>query len=114
MYAQLVRFDGPRSPEMVAASERAGLERIQPAVSSDPIVQAAHVATYVLRQPNGGEVVLVIAETAEALRRGDEVIRNTTLLPGEDPALLTEPDSSEMYEVVRAFDRDYTPMGVAS
>ena len=33
MYAQLTYFDGPRTPEQVAASDFAGRERIQPAVS---------------------------------------------------------------------------------
>ena len=35
MYAQLIYFDGPRSAELVAASERAGRERITPAIEGD-------------------------------------------------------------------------------
>jgi hypothetical protein len=106
MYAQLVHFDGPRSPELVAAGERAGLERLQPAVLADAQVRDALIATYVLRQPNGAEVVVIITETAEALQRGNELIAVAPLLPGEDPALLPGPDRIETYEVVHAFSGD--------
>lgn len=114
MYAQLVYLDGPRSAELVAAGDRAGRERVLPAVANDPITGAAHVATYVLRQPDGSEVVVIIAETEEALRRGNEIIAATTLLPGEDPALLPGPDRVAMYEVVHAFGRDHRPVEVRS
>ena len=32
MYAQLTYFDGPRTPELVAAADRAGRERIERAI----------------------------------------------------------------------------------
>ena len=34
MYAQLTYFDGPRSPEQLAAAEFAARERVMPAVRS--------------------------------------------------------------------------------
>lgn len=114
MYAQLIYFDGPRSAELVDASDRAGVERIVPALRADPDVAAAHHATYVLRQPDGSEMTIVIADTEEALQKGRETIRRTELLPGEDPALLTEPDRVEVYAVAHAFGRDMTPIEVAS
>jgi hypothetical protein len=104
MYAQVVRFDGPRSPELVAANERAGRERLTPAVLADPDVVAAHVATYILRAPDGGELVVIISDTEAALDRGSAIIQSTELLPGEDPALLTEPDHIGRYAVVHAVD----------
>ncbi len=104
MYAQVVYLDGPRSAELVAASERAGRERITPAILADRQLRAAHVATYVLRQPDGAELVLIITDTAEALDRGVEVIMNTELLPGEDAALLPGPDRVERYDVVFAIE----------
>ncbi|MDQ6850054.1 MAG: hypothetical protein M3070_08810 [Actinomycetota bacterium] len=100
MYAQLTYFDGPRSPELVAASERAGRERIAPAVTADPQLREEMVALYVLRQPDGGEVVVTVTKSAEGLARGREVIMSTELLPGEDPALLPGADRVEIYEVV--------------
>lgn len=114
MYAQIVKFDGPRGPELVAASDRAGKERIVPAVSADPEVRAGLVGTFVLRRPDGAEVVIIVAETEEILERGNKIIDATPLLPGEDPALLPGPDSVETYEVVRAFGPAFTPSGVQS
>jgi hypothetical protein len=63
MYAQIVKLDGPRRPELVAASDRAGTERILPSVSADPEIRAGLVATFVMRQPNGAEAVIIVAET---------------------------------------------------
>jgi hypothetical protein len=114
MYAQLVHFDGPRSSELVAAGDRAGLERIMPAVQADPAVRDAHVATFVLRQPDGAEVVIVIADSEESLERGNAVIAGTTLLPDEDPALLRDADRFETYEVVHAYGRHFEPIGANS
>lgn len=110
MFAHLVMFEGPRSPELVAASDRAGRERIMPLVSADPQIRAAHRGTYILRRPDGGQVVLVLSDTAEALNRGEQLIGESQLLPGEDPALLRQPDRAELYEVVHAFDADYSEL----
>jgi hypothetical protein len=114
VYAQLVFFDGPRSPELVAASDRAGTERIVPTLRMDDAVRDAVVATYVLRTPDGGDVVVIVAETAEALQRGNELIRHSPLLDGEDPALLPGPNRVQTLPVVRAFGRNLTPIGVPS
>ena len=100
MYAQLTYFDGPRSPELVAANDRADRERILPAMMAAPLMQAQLIANYTLRQPDGGQVVVTITSTAEALDRGGEIIMSTELLPGEDPLLLPGPDRVERYEVV--------------
>jgi hypothetical protein len=114
MYAQLTYFDGPRSPEMVKASDRAGRERILPALGAQPEVRATHVATYILRQPDGSEVVVAIAETEEALRLAVDTIMSTELLPGEDPALLSDPDRVETYSVAHAVGRNLVPMEVTA
>ena len=100
MHAQALSFDGPRSPELVAASERAGRERIGPAIRSHPEIVEKMAAVIVMRRPDGGELTVTIAETEDAIRRGNEVIMSTDLLPGEDPALLPGPDRVEMFEVV--------------
>lgn len=110
MYAQMLHFDGPRSPELVAAAEYAGRERVGPAVAADPIAGPAHVATFVLRRPDGGEVVLTVFDTQEALYRSRTVIMSTQLLPGEDPALLPGPDRIEEFVVAAAVGRDQQPI----
>lgn len=111
MFARVIIMNGPRSPELVAAFERAGGERIMPSISSDPVIRAAHRGTYVLRRADGGQLVFILSETAEALDRAEELAHSVELLPDEDPALLREPDSADVYEVVHAFDRDYHEYG---
>ncbi len=100
MYAQLTYFDGPRSAELVAASERAGRERITPAIEGDEQLRDQLVAVLVCRHDDGGEVVVSVMKTREAIDRAVEVIMSTDLLPGEDPALLSDPDRVEVVEVV--------------
>lgn len=107
MYAQLVTMQGPRGPELVAAADRAGRERIMPMLAADPEVSSAHRGTYVLRRPDGEQVILILSDTAEALERSGKLINESELLPGEDPVLLREPDSVDLYEVAHAFDRNY-------
>ena len=94
--AQLVRFDGPRSAAAVAARRRAGVERIWPAVRDlDGLVD-----TLVLERPGGAELVLSFATSPDHFARAGERIMATSLLPGEDPALLTGPDRIEVRPVV--------------
>lgn len=95
MYAQLVHFDRPRSPEQLAAEDFANEHRIKPAVAQVP----GNIRTYVLRRDDGSEVVVTLAETEQALIDGQKAIMSTTLLPGEDPALLQNPDRVEIYAV---------------
>lgn len=114
MFAQLVVFDGPRSPELVAATDRAGRERIMPLVSSDPQIRAAHRGTFVLRRPDGGQIELILSDTRDALERAARLINESPLLPDEDPALLRGPDRVEVYDVVHAVDRDYSEYGARS
>jgi hypothetical protein len=100
MYAQLTYFDGPRSPEQVAADDFASRERILPAVS-----ELDHsYRVYVLRRDDGAQVVVSIADTEQALIDAQKAIRATELLPGEDPALLRGPDRIELYPVISAQD----------
>ncbi len=94
--AQVVRFDGPRWAAAVAASRRAGTERIWPAVRDlDGLVD-----TLVLERPDGAELVLSFATSVDHFARAGERIMATRLLPGEDPALLTGPDRIEVLHVV--------------
>ena len=101
MYARMTFFDGPRSPELIAAGDRGSRERIEPALAARPDILNDVVATYELRQPNGGMVMVVIANHLESLDNAVEVIRSTPLLPDEDPALLPGPDRVETYDVSR-------------
>jgi hypothetical protein len=114
MFAQLVHFAGPRAAELIAAGDHAGIRRIVPALQADAEVRDALVATFVLRRPDGGEVVIVVAETEAALARGNRLIAEMPLLPDEDPALLPGPDRVETLPVVRAFGRRFTPIGAQS
>ena len=102
MYAQLTYFDGPRTPEQIAASDFSGRERIMPAVS-----QLGHrFRVYVLRRDDGSELVVTIGDSEQALLDAQKAILSTDLLPGEDPALLTGPDRIELYPVIVVQDID--------
>ncbi len=99
MYAQLTVFSGPRSPELVAAGERAGCERIDPLMMSHPVIKDDLVARYVLRQPDGGEAVLVVVGHEATLDIASDLVLTSELLPGEDPQLLPGPTRVERYTV---------------
>jgi len=100
MYAQLSFFDGPRSPEQVAAGDYAGRARIAPAIEGLGI----HARVYRMRRADGGEVVLSVAEDEQALLDIQKAIMATELLPGEDAALLPGPDRIELYPVIDVRD----------
>ena len=94
--AQLASFDGPRDTASVAASRRAGLERLWPAVRDlEGLVDA-----FVLERPDGAELHLSFATSVEYFAHAGERIMATSLLPGEDPALLGGPDRIEVLHVV--------------
>jgi hypothetical protein len=95
MYAQLTYFDRPRNPQQLAAADFAAEQRIKPAVATVP----GNVRTYVLRRPDGSEVVVSLAESEQVLIDTQKAIMNTTLLPEEDPALLPGADRVEIYQV---------------
>lgn len=99
MYAQLTIFDGPRSPELVAATERAERERIEPLIEAHPEIRDEMVVRYMLSQPDGGSAVLVITNSEASLDRAFDLIMTSELLPGEDPALLPGPSRTERYVV---------------
>ena len=100
MYAQLTYFDGPRSPEQVAAADFGTRERITPAVGK----LGYHFRVYVLRRDYGSEIVVSIADSKQALLDAQKAIMSTELLPGEDPALLPGPDRVDLYPVLEAHD----------
>ncbi|MDX8033314.1 hypothetical protein SK803_24110 [Lentzea sp. BCCO 10_0856] len=102
MYAQLTYFDRPRNPEQLAAADFATEERIKPAVAA----VRGTIKTYVLRRPDGSEVVVTIAETEQALIDTQKAIMSSALLPGEDVALLPGADRVEIYPVLEVFDHD--------
>ena len=102
MYAQLTYFDGPRTPEQLAADDFAARERIQPAISK----LGHNFRIYVLRRDDGSQVVISIADSEQALLDAGKAIMSTELLPGEDPALLPGPDRIELYPVIGVHDVD--------
>jgi len=100
MYAQLTYFDGPRSPEQLAAHDFAARERIVPAIS-----ELDHsYRVYVLRRDDGSQIVVSIADSEQALLDAQKAIMSTELLPGEDPALLPGPDRIDLYPVINVED----------
>ena len=100
MHAQLTYFDGPQTPEQLAAADFAAQERILPTVS-----KLDHpLRVYLLRRHDGSGIVLSIADSEQALLETQKAIMTTGLLPAEDPALLPGPDRIELYPVISLHD----------
>jgi hypothetical protein len=93
--AGLMYFDGPRAPEQAAAEDQAGRQRIWPAMCG----MSGLVGTYVLRGPDLGSVVIILATSVQSLDAIARAVMSTELLPGEDPALLPGPDRIEIHHV---------------
>ena len=96
--AQLTVFDGPRSQAQADAAGRAGRERLWPATMDLPGVIAVHA----LRDDANGAVVVSLATGVEVLEAAQRAILTTELLPGEDPALLGDPDRVQVHRVLAA------------
>lgn len=106
MHAQLVIFDGPQSPELLAAAELADTQRIKPLIEANAQIRDDIVAQYDLRQPDGGRALLVITGTQATLDALTELVMTSELVPGEDPSLLPGPSRAERYTVAEAFVAD--------
>jgi hypothetical protein len=95
-FAALTCFDRPLSRAESDAAERAGRERLWPAVRTVPGL----VSTRVLRADDRSMVVLALATGIETHEATQRAVMATELLPGEDPALLREPDRVHVDRVV--------------
>lgn len=113
MYLQIVTFAGPRNDALVAASQRAGRERIAPLIAADPTLAAGLLGGFRAVGPDGHEVVVTLATNEETLNTLGRVIMGSELLDGEDPALLPGPTSVERYPVEDVFGsltQDFDPV----
>jgi hypothetical protein len=99
MHVQIVTFDGPRSPDIVEASARAGRDRIAPLIEANPTLREGLLGGFRAVAPDGAECFVAIARDAAALDLLGQVVMTSELLPGEDPALLPGPDRTDRYEV---------------
>jgi hypothetical protein len=97
-FAQRTCLDGPRSQAQAGAGERAMRERVWPAVRD----VAGIVAVHELRDGHNGEVILMFSTALETYEEVERAIFATELLPGEDPALLAEPDRLHLDRVLFA------------
>jgi hypothetical protein len=94
-WARLMYFDGPRAPEQAAAADRAGRQRIWPAISG----LSGLVSAYVLHGRDLGAVIITLTTSVETLDAAERAAMSTELMPGEDPALLPGPDRIEIHHV---------------
>jgi hypothetical protein len=95
-YAQFTTFNGPRDADWIAAFDRAGLERVWPAVRDT----AGIVDAVICRDANDTTIVMSLATTVEALEAAAVAIFNTKLLPWENPAHMTGPDNVEILRLL--------------
>jgi hypothetical protein len=105
MLAQVLQFDGPRSPEVLAAADRAGRDRLTPIMLAHPTMREEMVALLVLRQDDGSDQNILIVQSPEGLRLAKDLVMSSELLPGEDAALLPGPDRVGVYTVVKVIGR---------
>jgi hypothetical protein len=103
MYVQIMMFEGPRSPELVEASQRAGRERISPLIASHPDLRHRLVGGFRAVGEDGAECVVSLAQDAEAFRDLGELVMSSELLPGENPELLPGPDRIQQFELSDTF-----------
>lgn len=106
MHAQLVIFDGPQSPELLAAAELADTRRIRPLIEANARINQDIVARYDLSQPDGGRAMLIVTGSEATLDALTELVMTSELVPGEDPALLPGPSRAERYTVAEWFVAD--------
>jgi hypothetical protein len=97
-YLQLLTFDGPHDADWSAAYDRAGEHRVWPAVRDVPGI----VEFVGGRARDGARFGATAAESVEALEASAAAIMSTELLPGEDPAHLTGPDSLAVLRLLHA------------
>jgi hypothetical protein len=87
--AVVLYFDGPMSPELYAAAQRSGRERVIPAVKGLPGL----IGGVVMWQAEARSMaILHLGTSMDRLDEAGRVANTTDLLPGEDPALLPGPD----------------------
>lgn len=86
-FAQLTWL-GAGSQAQADAAERAGRDRIWPAIKDIEGV----VGSYTLRGADRSSVIVGFGTTVETHEEVRRAVFSTELLPGEDPALLTGPD----------------------
>jgi hypothetical protein len=94
-HARLLYFDGPRTPEQVAASDFGGRQRVWPAIRG----LSGLVSVYLLRGHDLGWIVVTFATSVATLDAAQRTVMATDLLPGEDRALLPGPDRIEIHNV---------------
>lgn len=103
MFVQFLRFAGPRSAELVEASRRAGHDRIEPLILADPDLRGRLLGGFRAVASDGTETVVVVATDTAAFDEIAHIALSSDLLPGEDPALLLQPDRVEQCGTVEFF-----------
>ena len=84
------------TPEAAEVSRHNLLERFLPALKA----QEGFVGGFWLNGEDGRHLSITVWESEEAMRLGAAQANATPLLPGQDPAKIPGPDSSEFCEVV--------------
>ena len=92
---RLLYFDGPRTPEQIAAADFGGRQRIWPAIRD----LGGLVSVYLLRGHDTGWIVVTFATSVDMLDAAQRAVMAADLLPGEDRALLPGPDRIEIHNV---------------
>lgn len=84
------------TPEAAAESRRNLLERFLPALKA----QEGFAGGFWLNGEDGRHLSITVWASEEAMQQGAVRANATPLLPGQDPAKIPGPDTSELCEVV--------------
>lgn len=103
MKALVLTFNGPLSDRLLAASDRAGRDRLLPEITSHPGMRDEFVNLTVLRQPGGASLIVITVQTETGLQLLHEIVGTSKLLPGEEQTLLPGPDREEVFDVVASY-----------
>ncbi len=97
-YVSILTFDGPLTAGWLDAAERAGRERVWPALADLPGQVAALQAGTV----RGGLVSVTIARDVEVFEEMRRRVFATRLLPWEDPSMIHGPDRVDVLRIVHS------------
>ena len=98
--ASIASFDGPMSAELRAAASFAAERRVVPAITAVP----GTIYGFAMWDPHlRARRVLTVTNSVDAIEAVGRAVNATSLLPGEDRALLPGPDRVEVYRVIAAY-----------
>lgn len=103
MFVQIITYEGPDSDGARATALRAAQERVDPLIYANPDLLANLLGGFSAALPDGGEVIISLARTEEAMKDLLDLAMNTESWPGEDGVDFPAPSRVERLPVTQAY-----------